>query len=409
MSKKSVLYIAFHYPPILGSSGVLRSLAFTRHLADNNWHTVVVTASLVSYQSWSPQQLTMLPRNVEVIRAFARNCSKSFSIKGKYFSFMAQPDNWQSWIVGGAISGLRAIRKRKPSVIVSTYPIASAHIIAYLLHRVSGIPWVADFRDPMAQQDYPANSTTRKIFNWIERKAVAHCHRIIVTTKGTQQLYRERFALANPKLFALIPNGYDALAFEGVTPMAQSGDKVVLLHSGVIYPSERDPTSFFKALAQLKHSGVICSTTLEVRLRATGHDQLYLPMLKELNIDDIVHLQPIVPYQQALQEMLSVDGLLLMQAANCNLQVPAKLYEYIRANKPILGLMPATGDTGILLKTIPHSHIAPLDDSDVIMKRLVEFLELACQKKVLAPISAEQYSRQFQAKIFEQVLDDITK
>lgn len=409
MNNKSVLYIAFHYPPILGSSGVLRSLAFTRHLADNGWHTVVLSVSLKSYQSWSSKQLSMLPQNVEVIRAFARNSAISFSLKGKYFSFMAQPDNWQSWIVGGFIRGLAAIFKKKPSVIVSTYPIASAHIIGYFLHRVTGIPWVADFRDPMAQEGYPANRTTRKIFDWVERKAVAKCQRIIVTTKGTQALYRNRFPEVNPDIFTLIPNGYDAVAFEGLIKTPRESDKLVLLHSGVVYPSERDPRDFFNALVQLKQAGLICAERIEIRLRATGHDELYKPMLRKLGIDDIVSLLPIVPYQQALQEMLNVDGLILMQAENCNFQVPAKAYEYIRADKPILGLMPLEGDTGQLLAELPQSYIAPLDDSEEIGKRLMAFLDGMNNQKSVDSIDIEQYSRQHQAKIFEQMLTDASK
>ncbi len=409
MNKKSVLYIAFHYPPVLGSSGVLRSLAFTRYLAENDWNTVVLSASLKSYDAWSEQQLSMLPGNVEVIRAFGRNSSKSFSIKGKYFSFMSQPDNWQSWIVGGVIRGYAKICKTKPSVIVSTYPIASAHIIGYLLHKISGIPWVADFRDPMSQDGYPTNQTKRKIFDWIERKAVARCKRIIVTTKGTQALYRNRFPQANPELFQLIPNGYDAIAFENLTAIPHGTDKLVLLHSGVIYPSERDPKDFFNALSTLKKAGLICQDSLEIRLRATGHDDLYLPVLSELDIEDIVTLLPIVPYHQALQEMLSVDGLLLMQAANCNYQVPAKVYEYIQAQKPILGLMPIEGDTGQLLCMLPQSYIAPLDDSEAIGERFMEFLSSIGAQQTITRQDTTHYSRQYQAKIFEKMLTEVSK
>lgn len=404
---KSVLYIAFHYPPILGSSGVLRSLAFTRHLAECNWHTRVITASLKSYNSWSNEQLSMLPENVQVIRAFARNTSKSFSFYGKYLRLMAQPDNWQSWIVGGFFSGVKAILKRRPQVIVSTYPIASAHFIAYLLHKVSGIAWVADFRDPMAQDGYPAHKTTWRIYAWIEKKAVKHCRHIIVTTPGTKRLYQQRFPLADKHLFQLIENGYDAVAFSKLTSTESLNDKTVLLHSGVIYPSERDPAKFFAAIAALKRAGKISHDRLEIRLRATGHDSLFAPILEELDIADIVKLLPIVSYTQALEEMISVDGLILLQAQNCNLQIPAKLYEYIKVGKPILGLMPADGDTGTLLQTIENSYIAALDDAMAIEQTLECYLTFIDEGTWQANQSTEQYSRQFQAKKFEALLSKV--
>lgn len=407
MKKKSLLFIAYHFPPILGSSGVLRSLAFTRHMANSDWHTVVLSASLRSYEKWSEKQISMLPDNVEVIRAFARNSAKSFSIKGKYFAFMAQPDNLQSWIVGGVISGFRAIKKHKPDVIISTYPIASAHIIGYVLHRLSGIPWVADFRDPMAQEGYPSNVTTRKIFQWIERKAVQHCHRILVTTKGTQALYQARFSTANKQLFECIPNGYDEVAFAEVTASKCQSNKILILHSGIIYPSERDPSDLFKAIATLKNNDQLCSENVEVRLRATGHDGLFQPIIDEMGIGDIVKLQPIIPYSEALAEMLSADGLLLMQADNCNYQVPAKTYEYIYAQKPILGLMPSEGDTGRLLMDFSHCLLAPLDNSELIAKSMLEFLECIEKKEPINVEERGQYSRQYQAKRFEKVLNQI--
>ena len=56
----SVLYIAFHYPPIIGSSGVHRTLAFTRYLNEHNWDTTVLTSSLKAYEMWSKEQFDFL-------------------------------------------------------------------------------------------------------------------------------------------------------------------------------------------------------------------------------------------------------------------------------------------------------------------------------------------------------------
>jgi hypothetical protein len=80
-------------------------------------------------------------------------------------------------------------------------------------------------------------------------------------------------------------------------------------------------------------------------LRATGCDDCLRGLLGQLRIDDIVMLEPRVGYREALAEMLAADGLLVLQAANCNYQVPAKLYEYLRARRPILALTDAAGDT----------------------------------------------------------------
>lgn len=418
-TEKSVLYIAYHYPPLLGSSGVHRSLAFSRHLSENDWDTRVLTSSLAGYDNWSEQQIDLIPQQIEVIRAYGRNAAKTFSFRGKYLSWLALPDNWQSWIIGGVISGLNTIKQRRPSIIVSTYPIASAHIIAYLLHRMTGIPWVADFRDPMAQQGYPSDLRKRRIFQWIESKVVAHCSHVILTAPGALALYRERFPQVDSDFWQLINNGYDKVIFEQLAKKStvESTAQVqrdlcrpfILLHSGIIYPSERDPCQFFAAISELKQTKLLDAKMIQIRLRATGNDDIYRPMLEQLDIADIVTLEPAIPYREALQEMFSVDGLLLLQAANCDYQIPAKAYEYIRVKKPILGLMPRDGDTGMLLQQVGISSIAPLDNQEQIAQALLSFVSRLVNGdfEELTDESIEQYSRQHQAARFERILDRV--
>lgn len=406
---KSVLYIAYHFPPILGSSGVHRTLAFTRFLQQQGWQTTVLTASLKAYDHWEPEQLTFIPAGLNVIRAFARNTAKDLSFRGKYLSWMALPDNWQSWIVGGVFSGLKAIKRQRPDIIVSTYPIASAHLIAYILHKITGIPWVADFRDPMAQDDYPTDKTKRKLFNWIEKKAIKHCQSVVLTAPGAVSFYQNKYPQVAKAFWQLVPNGFDQEIFNSIIPDKKTDrNQLVLLHSGVIYPSERDPSSLFKAIAALKESGLLTKENFQLRLRATGHDQLFQPKLHALGIDDLVSLEPSISYKAALKEILTVDGLLLLQADNCNHQIPAKAYEYIKAKKPILALTSELGDTGKLLTTIDACCICPLDDETRIKQALSEYLQKInhSQFTYLNDDDIFCYSRQYHAQTFEQILND---
>lgn len=408
----SVLYIAYHFPPILGSSGVHRTLAFTRHLDEIGWKVRVLTTSVAAYKNWHADQFAFIPKGIEVIRAYARDTSRHFACSGRYLGLMALPDLWQSWILGGLVSGLRAIRRDRPDVIVSTYPIASAHIIGYLLHRLTGTPWVADLRDPMAQEDYPQDPKKKRIFEWIERKIVRHARRAIVTAPGARDFYLHKFPDSEPSFWVTIPNGYDAKMFEGIAPSpdaaVEDGRRRVLLHSGVIYPSERDPSDLFAALAELKAEGAIDADTLEVRLRASGNDAWIGAKADELGIDDLVSLVPPIPYREALQEMTQVDGLMLLQAENCNYQIPAKAYEYIRVQKPVLALTPPEGDTGQLFADLDIADVASLHDRESIKTSIRHWLDSignADERKTDAA-TVERYSRQNQARVFADLLSD---
>ena len=178
----------------------------------------------------------------------------------------------------------------------------------------------------------------------------------------------------------MIENGFDEENFRdaerGFTaPPLASQPRLTLLHSGVLYPQERDPRPFFEALRQLKASGRIGAADLRVLLRATGSDGHYRAQLAEYGIDDIVELAPAIAYRAALQEMLAVDGLLLFQAAMCNHQIPAKLYEYQRAGRPVLTLTDPIGNTAAAMRAVGASAIVDITDANDIARGLSGFIE----------------------------------
>jgi glycosyltransferase involved in cell wall biosynthesis len=71
--------------------------------------------------------------------------------------------------------------------------------------------------------------------------------------------------------------------------------------------------------------------------------------LEALNLRGIVEFLPRVPYSQSLAALAEADLLLLLQASpDTTGLVPAKLYEYLRAQKPVLALV-HEGATGEVL------------------------------------------------------------
>ncbi|MDT8363057.1 MAG: glycosyltransferase [Nitrosomonas sp.] len=380
MVKKRVLMIAYHFPPLSGSSGIQRTLRFSQYLPDHDWEPIILSAHPRAYQQTDKSQLMDISDQVRVQRAFALDTARHLSIMGRYPRILALPDRWVSWWLGAIPAGLRLIRRYRPDIIWSTYPIATAHLIGLTLSRLTGIPWVADVRDPMVQPDYPRDPATYRVYQWIERNMMRYCAAAVFTTPGTLRDYQARFATIPATRFQLIENGYDETTFAALPSLARSctgnSGKIVLLHSGIIYPSERDPTCLFEAIAALLKQGEIHSGNLSIILRASHHETHLQAMIDRYGIGGIISLAPAIPYKQALSEMLAVDGLLLLQAANCNNQIPAKLYEYLRAQRPILALTDPAGDTAQKLKTMGIDTITPLDSTKKIQQTLSHFLAL---------------------------------
>ena len=412
---KRVLMIAFHFPPLRGSSGIQRTLKFAQYLPQFGWMPVVVSASPRAYANQGDDQMGDISSEVEVHRPFARDTSIHLSIKGRYPGFMALPDRWVSWALGAIPTGLWLAWKHRPTVIWSTYPIATAHLIGLCLYRLTGIPWVADLRDPMTDVGYPADGSMRRAYLWIEKNTIQHCTRAVCTTPGAMETYARRFPHIPASRFALIENAFDEENFADAElhalPAPAPGDPFVLVHSGVIYPSERDPVPLFEALAALLIDGTVAPGKFELLLRATGHDAYLTELISQHGIGGIVRLAPHVAYRDALREMVSAGGLLILQASNCNHQVPAKLYEYLRARRPILALTDPLGDTAATLRKAGIDTIAPLDAKQAIMTALTRFLTLAQSGN--APLGSRSTiaanSRHARARALAALLDEVSQ
>jgi glycosyltransferase involved in cell wall biosynthesis len=412
---KKVLMVVFHYPPWSGGSGVHRTLKFTKYLPEYGWRPIVLTANTRAYPQ-TGNSASAVPDGIEVARALALDTARHLSFRGSYFRWMSLPDRWISWWIGGVAAGLRLVRAHRPDVIWSTFPIATAHLIALTLSRLTGIPWVADFRDPMKEVDpqtgeeFPEDPSVRRVNGWIESPTLRYCARAVFTTPGTLEMYATRFPNVPHSRWAVIPNGFDEEDFAGaernISSRLDCDRPTILLHSGVLYPLVRDPTCFFAALADLRRAGRIAPSKLQIILRASEFDDLYRPQLRDLGIDDIVLLKPPVSHHESLVEMLNADGLLVFQAANCNWQIPAKLYECLRANRPIFAMTDTAGDTARVLRSEGIESIASLNSKSEITEGLLKFLSVA-RNGCNHARSMDRYSRKARTQELARLMDSV--
>lgn len=409
---KRILMIAYHFPPLAGSSGIQRTLRFVQHLPQFGWEPLVLTAHPRAYEKTSQDLLADVPEGTIVTRAFALDTRRHLSFAGRYPGFLARPDRWMTWRFDGVRQGMKLIQQYRPDVLWSTYPIATAHVIAAELQRRSNLPWVADFRDPMAQEDYPTDLQTRQHFKRIEEQAMQQASLALFTTPGAARIYRNRYPNAKARI-EVLENGYDEETFakaeqELADRAPLNPGFLTLLHSGIVYPYERNPTALFEALGNLKDSRPEVFARFKLRFRAAVHDDLLSELARKYEVTEAVEILPAIPYREALAEMLRADGLLILQASNCNDQIPAKLYEYLRAGRPIIALTDETGDTAATLINNGMKRIARLDDAAAITDLLIAFSDNEKEflpNADLVPIA----SRLERSNLFAIRLDSLTR
>lgn len=410
---RKVLMVAYHFPPIEESSGFLRTLSFARYLPEYQWRPIVLSVDPKAYPVTRAENLADVPADLEVHRVFALDVQRHLSLSGVYFRWMATPDRWNSWVLGAIPKGLALIRRHRPDVIWSTYPIATSVLIGMTLHRLTGTPWLLDLRDPLVYGAWPTDPWRRRVHAFLENRAVKLAERIVVTTPGSARVYRERYPRLPADRWQVVENGVDEKIFDAVKnadrPGTSPGDHITLLHSGLIEIPDRDPTALFQAIAQLQKAGKLASRRLRVILRASGQETICRSKIDELGIGDFVSLAPRVPYREALSELLAANALLLLQGPDCNAQIPAKAYEYLAAGRPILGLIDNDGDTCALLRECGVPYLADMNSSDQIAQQLERLMADIDSGKahVVEPSLAARYSRRARTGQLASLLDAV--
>ena len=335
-SMKRVLMIAYHFPPIQGSSGVHRTVQFARHLPSFGWAPIIVAPHPRVYPVIGDDSWAEMPEEAIVKRAFALDSAKHLAVNGRYLGVTAIPDRWVSWWPGGVFECLRLIRKYRPHVIWSTYPIATAHLIALTVSRLTGIPWVADFRDPMMQEGQPSSRFNRMAHQFLEKRIIRHASRCVLVSRSALDDYAQRYPNKDPESWQVIENGYDESLFAPYDHLYNAdkkwtpGTPIKMLHSGTLYSSGRNPLHFLEAIKSLVEKNEI---NVEVIFRGCSNEKKVGEQITYLGLSHIVKMLPPISYDEAIKEMIESDILLIFQGEVFNKQIPAKIYEYIRASR----------------------------------------------------------------------------
>jgi len=370
-----------------------------------------VTVHPRAYPDVGKDMLGGLPESTVIKRAQAFDSARHLSFRNRYLDLTAIPDRWVTWWPHGVLSCLELIKKYQPSVIWSTFPIASAHLIALTVRRLTGLPWIADFRDPMIQEKQPEPGVIRKTYQWIEQKTIEHASIAVFVTQSAFAHHAKVYPCKNPDFWQLIENGYDESLFpsiEVIPSRATEGKAVKLVHSGILYSKGRNPIAFFEALkAYSEHE----SLPVELILRGPGTEIELEEKIASMGLKRTVKVMPPVPYNEAILEMVNAGALVLFQGSEFNRQIPAKAYEYIRAGRPILALTDDQGETFNFLKKWSGVYFADINSSDDIERALRSLITdiKGGRKPVRHESSVNALSRESGALRFTRVLNGLIR
>lgn len=381
MRKRHALFVAFHVPPEASSSGVLRTLKFIRYLDELGWRVTVISPHVDAYAVTDPALMTQFPATCRIIRTRFLNTKRHLSVLKRYPALLAVPDTWVGWLPWGIAAGRRVAASDPFDLVYSTSPHATSHLIAWRIARHARRPWVTDFRDPwyedIPEPGAPSGPVFRSVDRWLERQVIEQCQRAVTSTVSLRDAFRMRYPREASDKFVAIPNGYDEADFIALPDAAPAGTRLTIVHAGTINAEFRDPRPFFAAIRRCVDDGLIGSDDLRILFLGGGPFAAapeVLATVARLGLQHTVEFLPRVPYAQSLQELAGGDLLLLLQSSpDTTGLVPAKLYEYLRTQKPVIALV-QPGATGEILANVNGGWAVDPNDANALHATVAEAL-----------------------------------
>jgi glycosyltransferase involved in cell wall biosynthesis len=285
------------------------------------------------------------------------------------------PDKDVNWLPYALRTALKLHWREQFDLVYSTAPPFTGHLVAYLFKKFTGLPWVADFRDPWARAPWKAelmDGTLRgRAAEVLEAKFVRAADRVVLNTDWAAREFSQFYGAEMARKFTVIPNGFDPEDFAEVHFPGQKNGKLIMTHTGSLY-RRRDPQHFFNALGQLVATGQIAPKEIEVRFVGGIAAELYRSFQYGEALQQVLKVMPPVSHREALACQAESDVLLILQPGT-SVSVPGKIFEYIAMRKKILALTPA-GATADVVRNHQLGLVADPEDMAGIQRALMELM-----------------------------------
>jgi O-antigen/teichoic acid export membrane protein/glycosyltransferase involved in cell wall biosynthesis len=402
---RRVLIIGRDFPPA-PTSAARRAASFARHLPAAGWKAAVVAIS-ERFHSRSDASEAKRLVDCEVSRAYGFDSKAVFAVRGRYPSLLAFPDREVSWIFDGVRQALRAHRRARADVLLSTSPPVSAHCIAYVVKRFTGLPWIAELRDPWRLE--ALGPLLRRTGRRLERRLLADADAIVVTTPGMAADLERRCGDGVRGKVRVIPNGFEEEGFATLAAAAPGGFSIA--HVGVCAPPYRDPAGFLGAVRSCIDRGDLPADVPIAFVGAADPEASLSRDVARFHLQDQVRVTERVSVPEALGVIGRTPLLLLLQTRrDHNLCVPAKAYEYLRSGAAILAITPPDGETAKLLHAFPGVAVVAPDAHEEIAKALAAAYRSWTNGAARGFVrDVQRYDRRRLAADLAQVLDEVVR
>jgi hypothetical protein len=444
---KSVVMIAYWFPPE-GNAAVYRPLRFLRNLPALGWTGRVISGG-THFGRYDRELLSQVPQETEVIRVadadlwqvFQRKRSERFGhnmagaasdgavraparrgatmrshlreLVRKAESSWYHPDMQRPWIRPAVDATLATCARLRPDVLWATGPPWSAFIVAQRAAQRTGLPYVLDFRtswtivpSPLeAMRPARAKERDRRVL----RQLLKHARAVTFFYAAEAECFWRMYAGAlDVSRIHIIPNGFDGGVEESLPPQT---DKFAILYTGTLSDYRHD--TFLEALALFKKRNPARSPRISVEFIGEEETSL-MKGIEEWGLSDVVFTRRPMPHAEINRLQRHAHALLMLERKPTHkgyeLLAGAKLFGYLRAGRPILGVVPE-GEAERILRDVGVSTIANAASVEAICAVLETMFGAWCDGRLSSFVpdraACERYSAKHQTAALARALDGL--
>jgi glycosyltransferase involved in cell wall biosynthesis len=284
-------------------------------------------------------------------------------------------------------------------IVIATSPPHAAVIAGARIARKLGWPLILDYRDPWTANDWPKwrRSKTELAFaRPIERRLVRASAARVLNTPAMRVFFERDFPRAPPARNFVVPNGFDPVETRA-TPAADGTIEIV--HAGEIYTG-RSLVPVMKAAQRLmaRHPGR--------SIRVTNYGDLpdiEWRRIREAGLEGSVQVLPRIPFTELFAKLQSAHVLLALVGDHMLYSTPYKVYDYMAAGRPVLGLAPRGAALfEMLAESRAGTCIEPDDDAGI--ERALE--QMLFSPSVDAP-RTQRYRWSNLALMYQAIIDTV--
>lgn len=412
---KRVLIISYYWPPT-GGSGVQRWVKFAKYLPEEGWQPVIYTpenpeqlAKDTSLEAEVPEETEVIKTHIiepyELYKKVLRKSGHSKEavevnpVNAQHKSFLQKAAMWVRgnlfrpdprclWIRPSVRFLKKYLAEHPVDLIVSTGPPQSMHLIGLRLARETGLPWIADFRDPWTRIFYfkhlQMTKATERWHEKMEKKVLDEASAVVAVSPLVQQ----EFQAMTDTPVELITNGFDECDFEGSECTEAYGgpeNNFTITHTG-LFAADGNPTVLWDVLSEKCAKDEQFRKLLKIKLIGKNDEQI-IKALEDRGLKDMLEDMGYQPHSAAVQEQRTASVLILplRKEPEYKAVLPGKLFEYLASFRPVLGIGQTDGAMAMILNETKTGKVIDWEDKEGIS----EYIEKCWERHLEGRLTTE--------------------